>query len=203
MEEKKRVFLKDGREICLEDDDEILLSILARGEVQSTCLVSYPSGGYGGGGLRLSPSGRYVLFAYFSGESEEAFILFQIVDDVLEVVFESGYLCGEEADYLFHDEETVLYQTLRTGSWHEDEARVDEEGKRFYEFGKINLFDMQKRTFQEHAIFVYPAEDWEEEVTDEGEFRLLGIEDGKLCIRMPWGIVRCELPLRGSVVIRS
>ena len=78
MEETKTVFLADGRKIILDDDDDLILSFVSSNKTEDTCTVFYPSGGYGGGSLQLSPSEKYLVFSYFSGESEEAFSLFEI-----------------------------------------------------------------------------------------------------------------------------
>ena len=73
MEETKIVFLSDNRKVVLEDDDDIILSFVSDDKAESRFEVPYPSGGYGGGWLKLSPSKNYVVFSYFSGESEEGF----------------------------------------------------------------------------------------------------------------------------------
>ena len=59
--EEKSVTLSDGQEIILDDDNDIFLSIKSGNEIIHTLEVSYPSGGYGGGKLLLSPSKRYLL----------------------------------------------------------------------------------------------------------------------------------------------
>ena len=101
MEETKMVFLSDNRRVVLEDDDDIILSFVSDDKAESRFEVPYPSGGYGGGWLTLSPSKNYVVFSYFSGESEEGFCLFNIEDHQLKLVYDSGYLYGEEANYSF------------------------------------------------------------------------------------------------------
>ena len=89
------IILNDGRRIVLEDKEEICLTLYSCAEAGQTFLVPYPSAGYGGGSLWLSLSEKYLLFAYYSGESEEAYCLFRIEDGGLKLVYESGYRCGE------------------------------------------------------------------------------------------------------------
>lgn len=203
MEERSRVILSGQREICLEDEDDLLLVIQEHGERICTCLVDYPTGGYGGGRLFVSPLEQYLIFAYFSGESEEAFILYQIGDHELRLVYDSGYLCGEEADYLFSDDEEQLFQTLRTGAWNKESANTDAQGAAYYEFGEINLLDIKTRTFVRHTILVYPLDEWVEEVTDEGPFHLLSIENGQILhFLMPWGREACNIPLESPIIVR-
>ena len=55
MEETKVVFLSDGKKVILEDDDEIILSLISNDTVENRFEISYASGGYGGGSLQLSP----------------------------------------------------------------------------------------------------------------------------------------------------
>lgn len=117
MEEVKTVFLTDGRKIALDDDnEELILSLISNDKTEDTYEVPCPSGGYGGGSLQLSPAEKYLVFSYYSGESEEAFSLFEIENGRLKHLFNSGYLYGEDAYYSFANDEKLLVQTFRTGS---------------------------------------------------------------------------------------
>ena len=69
MEETKMVLLSDKRKVVLEDDDDLILSLVFDDKAESIFEVPYPSGGYGGGRLKLSPSENYLIFSYFSGDS--------------------------------------------------------------------------------------------------------------------------------------
>lgn len=196
--EQKRVFLKEKREILLQDEDDISISILQNGEVQGGFLFDEPLGGYGGGAIMLSPTEQYLLFSYYSGQSEEAFILFEIESSALKVVYETDYLYGEEANYRFSEDESVLFQTMRTGCWCEDE--MDEAG--FYEFGAINCLKIQEKQFQQHCVHIFPGEDWEEDVTDVGEFEVTEVWEHQLSITTPWGKEIVDLPLKDVIVFK-
>lgn len=113
--EQKRVILKDKREIILKDEQDISICLLQNGEVQSVFLVDEPSVGYDGREIALSPTEQSLLFSYYSGQSEEAFILFEIEPLLLKSVYEIEYLYGEEANYCFLANGETLFQTLRTG----------------------------------------------------------------------------------------
>ncbi len=78
MEETNEVFLSNGRKIVLEDDDDAILSLISNDKTEDTFKFPDPSGGYGGGSLKLSSSEKYLIFSCFSGESEEAFSLFEL-----------------------------------------------------------------------------------------------------------------------------
>lgn len=202
MEETKIVFLSDNRKVVLEDDDDIILSFVSDDKVESRFEVPYPLGGYGGGWIMLSPSENYLVFSYFSGESEEGFCLFQIEDSQLELIYDSGYLYGEEANYSFVNNERILVQTFRTGAWYQENAEADENGDLYYEFGELNLFYIKKQGLSRHTIHVYPSDDWEEEVTDVGTFAFSDVNGSEVHVTVPWGETTFYAPLENVLVIR-
>lgn len=203
MEVQKCIVLNDKREILLNDEDDIVLSVVFHGETKDTFHVPYPSGGYGGGTLFLSMSEKYLIFSYYSGESEEAFILFEIKGYNLEPVYESGYLFGEDANYIFSDSEEFLFQTLRTGWWCEEEAEIDKNGNQFYKFGEINRLNIRKRTMNNHSIHIYPSSTWRVGVTDEGSFYISKMTASNvLSIIMPWGEETLALPLQEIIALK-
>ena len=75
------VTLADGSQIILQNEDDISLSLISNDGTKDIFQFPYHSGSYGGGSLLLSPSERYVIFSYFSGESEEGFVLLEIVNN--------------------------------------------------------------------------------------------------------------------------
>lgn len=202
MEETKIVFLSDERKVVLEDDDNIILFFISNDKVENKFEISYPSGGYGGGSLQLSPSKKYLIFSYFSGESEEAFFLLKIEDRQLKLVYDSGYLYGEEANYSFVNDEKILIQTFRTGTWYEENAEIDKNGDIYYEFGELNLFNIETRELSRHTIHVYPSDDWEEEKTDVGTFAFSDINGSEFNVTVPWGKVTFYAPLQSILVVR-
>lgn len=197
------VVLADGRKVVLEDDQDISLSLVINDDMQDKCQFPHLSGNYGGGSLLLSPSERYVVFSYFSGESEEGFALLEIEGKHLRLLYDSDYLYGEDANYSFINQEKGLVQTFRTGAWYEEEAQTDENGDSYYQFGELNLLDLETNQLDRHTIVVYPSEDWVEEETDVGKFLFSHMEDGKsLCAEMPWGKEIFPYPLEETLVIR-
>ncbi len=202
MEETKIVFLADGRKIILDDDDDLILSFVSGNKTEDTCTVPYPSGGYGGGSLQLSPSEKYLIFSYFSGESEEAFSLFEIENGRLNLLYDSGYLYGEDAHYSFVNDEKILVQTFRTEFWYKENAKTDENNDMYYEFGELNLFNLETHELIRHTIHVYPSDDWEEEETDIGPFMLSEINGCQFSVIVPWGKVTFREPLESILVVR-
>lgn len=202
IEEMKTVFLTDGKKIVLDDDDDLILSLVSNNETVDTYKVSCPSGGYGGGSLWLSPSEKYLVFSYFSGESEEAFSVFEIENGRLKLLYDSGYLYGENAHYSFANDERILIQTFRTGFWCKENAKTDENMDTYYEFGELNLFDLETDEFSRHTIHVYPSDDWIEEVTDAGSPMFSEINNGKFSVTVPWGKVIFREPLDDILVVK-
>lgn len=203
MKEGTHLTLKDGREILLQDDKDIFLSVRSGHETLSSYPFTCPSGGYGGGTLLLSPSEQYLIFSFFSGQSEEGFSLFQIEDSRLVPLFESEYFYGEGASYLFSDDEGVLFQSLLGGfgPWYVEDAYQDEEGAPYFRYGEINILDVKSKSLSRHKFHVYPSESWEAEI--DGPSDISKITGGDtLHIAMPWGEETLTLPLEDTIVFR-
>ena len=196
------VTLADGSKIILQDEDNISLSLISNDGTKDIFQFPYHSGGYGGGSLLLSPSERYVIFFYFSGESEEGFVLLEIVNHQFKFLYDSDYLYGEDANYGFADNEKILIQTFRIGSWYIEDAKTDESGDMYYTFGELNLLNLETLNLDRHTILVYPSDDWKEEKTDVGIFLFTDIADGMLSVEMPWGNEIFQYPLQETLVIR-
>ena len=209
--EEKRVALGQNKEVRLNDESGagIFLSVVSDGETLLSLPVDYPSAGYGGGSLLLSPSGSYLLFSYYSGQSEEAFSLYRIVGDRLEAAFESPYEYGEAASYGFSDDESLLVQGLPACCtlWEWEDymedglAEMDENGETFFCFGYINILDIEKKELGRHLVRVYPPEGargFGSEVYDPLMSPKM-TAPGVLRVTMPWGDETLDLPLEGTV----
>ena len=201
--EETSVTLSDMREIFL--DDDIVISMKRGNEILHTFEVPFPSAGYGGGMLMLSPSEQYLVFSYYSGQSEEAYILFEIQDASLKFIYGSDYLYGEGASYLFSEHEELLYQALPNsiGPWYRENAEDDENGELFFEFCQINVLDIQKKTVECHSIHVVPSECWDDKWAEGEPPCLIEIVDcHMLRITMPWGEEQLVLPLDDRIIFR-
>lgn len=203
--EETSVTLSDMREILLENDIVISISMKKDDEILHTAEVPFPSAGYGGGMLMLSPSEQYLVFSYYSGQSEEAYILFKIRDTCLEFIYGSDYLYGEGASYLFSEREELLYQALPNsiGPWYRENAEEDENGEPLFEFCQINVLDIQEKTVSCHSIQVVPSERWDDELAEGEPPCLIEIVDSHMLrIVMPWGEEQLVLPLDDRIIFR-
>ena len=204
-EENKCVILKDKRKIHLNDEGgKETISIVCNGK---TVFSFQNKEDYGGGSLWLSPSQSYLLFAYYSGQSEEGFTLFRITDK-LEEVYKS-YLIGEGASYFFSEDEKLLIQVLpnNCSTWDydiEDLTEKDEDGNLFYDFGYINIFDIEKKAISEHLIRVYHSDYLHFFETEYNDRSLSPTMAGAnvLKLSMPWGDETFNFPLKGKIIFR-
>ena len=72
----------------------------------------------------------------------------------------------------------------------------------YYEFGELNLLDLETFSLDRHTVFVCPSDDWEEEKTDVGTFLFTYMADGMLRVEMPWGSEIFPYPLQETLMIR-
>lgn len=199
----KSIVLADKREIVLNDEDDIFLSMTNNGQVIYTCPIPNPLGGYGGGGLYVSSSEQYLLFSCYCGQSSETFMLFKIEKNSLEILYASEECFGENGDFCFSGDEEFLLQTLRTGWWYAGEEEIDKNGDKFYEFGVINILKIKDKVLDTHTVYVYPSDNWKEEITDNGPFEISEMTGGFVNFTMPWGEKTLLLPLDGDVTIKN
>ena len=210
FENVKSVILKDKREICLKDEKEFsLLIISSNGETLLNLPIQYPSFGYGGGSLFLSLSESYLVFAYYSGQGDESFMLFEIRDG-LEEIYGEDYFIGFLGDYCFSRNEKLLIQSLSFFFWEDlDDEEIfkeiiekDENGKLFFDFASINVLDIAKKVVNEHLIRVYFSDNWQFKKDNRDEPFMLPqmINGSMLKISMPWGDELLNLPLNETII---
>lgn len=110
---------------------------------------------------------------------------------------------GEEANYSFVNDEGILVQTFRTGTWYKENAKIDKNGDIYYEFGELNLFNIEINELSRHTIHVYPSDDWEEEKTDVGTFAFSNMNGREINVIVPWGKVTFYTPLKSTLDIKQ
>lgn len=198
------VALTDEKEIVLNDEKDISLSIIHKGEVVFVYCIPQTCD-YGNGGLLLSPSKRLLVFSCSSGQSSEMFMLFKIEENSLDLLYDSGDIYGEDGDICFFANEEYMLQILRTGWWYageQGEEQIDKNGNKFYEFGLINVLSIKEKILDKHIIHVYPADEWKAGRTDNGFFEISEITDKTVSIIMPWGKEVFHYLLNDVVIIK-
>jgi len=178
-------------------------------KIEYSLPILYPRKGYAGGSLLLSQSNTYLLFAYYSGQGEEAFVLYKISDN-LESVFETSYVYGEAASYCFSKDEKFLIQGLpNICEWDWKDyveqgvfSEIDEDGKLFIDFGYLNILDISQKILNKHVIRAYPSENAENFSNGYNPYLLPSmIDDFTLKISLPWGDEMLTLPLDNIIRI--
>lgn len=115
--------LRDGGTIAAEVSYAAGLVVTRRdpqGAEIGKLVRAYPAAGWGGGGWLLSPSGRLLVLGYYSGQSEEAFLLLDLSGGDLRLVAATEYRSGECGSYAFSPEEDTLVLILpRSSTWWE------------------------------------------------------------------------------------
>jgi hypothetical protein len=207
LEDTKITKLKNGSEIRLNEDPLSIVKV-SNGEVVASLKLQFPSSGYGGGSIYVSPSEKYILFLFYSGQSEEAFTLLTNNDEI-SILYESGYLFGEAASYCFSEREGYLVQGLPyTCSewwlpWIDGDVERDEEGYLYFPFGQINILNIQNSNLEKHEIIIQPKSNWQP--NQEGYNPFLSPEiigNDILKVSWPWGNENFKLPITGDIVIK-
>lgn len=205
--EQHTVTLKQGRALRL-DEEPSVISRLNADQVEASITLPCPSHGYAGGSIHTSPSEQYILFAYYSGQSEEAFSIFRN-DENLTPIYESGYRSGECASYAFSPNEDRLVQVLPYYCaewyypWIENDTEEDDAGNCFFPFGELNLIDLPDPMFESHDVIIRPPTNWRPKERDyDPETNPRFFDSKTLRVDWPWSQQDLTLPLKGDIVIR-
>jgi hypothetical protein len=208
FEEIKLITLNDGTQIQLSDENELSIVKTVNGELVSSVQLEFPSAGYAGGAIHASPCESYILFAFYSGQSEEAFTLLKNGESI-EILFESGYEFGEAASYCFSKDKNTLFQGLPLRCtewwipWEDDDMDEDAEGNKYFEFGSINTLNIQTGELKRNEIRIQPTNDWES-VESEYNPLLLQHKVAKNVLRIswPWAEEILKLPLPNILIYK-
>lgn len=168
--------------------------------------LAYPSAGFGGGGWVHSPSGRLLILHYYSGQSEEAFILLDLSNGGLRVVASPGYHVGESASYAFsHGEDKMIMALPRSciewwAPWEDDGLEVAADGARVLRFATLLLCATDSGQMQRTEIELVPsvAQPIRKHKCDLGLAPDFFV-DLELSIQLPWARIKIDLsdaPLR-------
>lgn len=110
-------------ELSLPDGGTIVASLLSDSGIHvtrfnassrqlATLQLDQQAAGFGGAGWVISPSGKFLILHWYSGQSEEAFNLINLSDEGLELVANPHYHFGEYASYAFSPTEETLVMAL-------------------------------------------------------------------------------------------
>lgn len=188
--------LHDGSrvEVAVSEQDGILITRTdAVGSLIGEVKRPPPGAGFAGGGTVLSPSQRHLVLHYYSGQSEEAFILLDLVEG-LSVVCAPGYQPGECASYAFSPGERRLLMALPLayGDWwtdreQEDPLERDEDGSTCVEFATMVTCDCASGIVRRAPLVVVPDLTEPSPETYEYDLDPRFIDETTVRLSMPWG----------------
>ena len=202
------LLLSDSRlvSVCT-TDKPFVLKIENSGSVDDILEIPYPESGFGGGYLKASPEEAFLALSYYSGQSEECFLLFRL-DTKLHQVAASGYMFGEASSCAFSPDEDIFVFALPFSCsewwqpWDDEDTEVDYSGQRFFDFGRICLQPTSGGDFSTHTLRITPPESWEPIREDYDPFLKPDFHGIKfLAISMPWGVEILSLPLESIVYL--
>ncbi|WP_290580517.1 hypothetical protein [Ketobacter sp.] len=205
FDECKTVTLDDGKTIEL-NATELSINLIFNGNVIDSHTLGYPSAGFGGGSIHLSPTKTKLVFAYYSGQSEEAFSIFEIGNQ-LKALYESEYFFGEAASYCFSPNETTFVQAIPRSCtewwlpWEDGDIEDDELCKGYFEFCEINILDLKNLKLNNCVVRLVPDANWKppEKAGDPFLHEKMPSEE-TLEIGFPWGKKVLALPLPKVVI---
>lgn len=205
--------LKDGRhievlfEVTADFPSAVELRLTKDERVVSVARLPYPRHGLAGGRLILSPSERLVLLATFSGQSEEAYDLFQLAGG-MEKIASMSYEVGESASYGFSSSEDLLLMALPDTccewwlQWQDAEAEPDERGRLSFRFGQLRVHEIASNVVSVHEIRVSVPEGWApDDSSYDPELYPRMPDEQRLVLSMPWGDVEVPFPVPTIVLM--
>lgn len=186
---------------------QILITVSGPEDESASVRLRYPRYGLGGGRLLGSPSGRYLVFSHYSGQSEESYRVFDIGEGIRRTKI-LEYHGGESAGFAFSADERLLVSAipLYCVNWWElmesdrDSLPLDDDERPYFEFGVVVTHDLEKESRAVTEIRVRADEDWSAHREEyEPELDPVLTSDAKLRLSMPWGPVELAMPLPTAV----
>lgn len=162
--------------------------------------LPYPSAGYGGHELVVSPHGRYLALFLYSGQTEVGYELFELVPELAHCG-SLPYQFGEGDQPVFSADERWLVMAWETYfDWWDD----TEHGRaREVEWGALAVQQLPDGPILRTPMVARVPEGWEPEPsswTAPTELRFAGGRE--LTLRTPWGTTpRIPFPLGDTVVV--
>jgi len=172
----------------------------AEGKERGRVELHYPGSGLADGGIVLSPSGRYAVVGYYSGQSEESFLLLALSSS-LELIASPAYSGGEVASYAFSPDESRLLVILPracdawwVGEQPEEILATDSNGS-YLKFATLLLCDCDTGAISRSWLHVVPWRGDELPGSWDGPDLDARFLDGStVSVAMPWGEASFDLP---------
>lgn len=156
------------------------------GETRSAVRLPYPSAGYGGHELVVSPRGRYLALFLFSGQGEVGYELFTLGRE-LEHIGGLDYMFGEGDHPVFAPDERSLVMCWET-YFHWVRDQVPTERNRVITWGEITVHALpdgpiERRQLQARLPDGWRPEPWAWTAPTDLHF----VHGRELKLKTPWG----------------
>ncbi len=201
--ELARALLADGSALTVEVAPPGIRVRRVRGEeVLRSHDLPYPAGGLGGCEIVLSPSQRFAVLSFYSGQSEEGFQLLRIEN--FEISIDQDFVFGEVASYGFSPDETVLVMALpRAREWWEAwevESEPTDDGHVSFEICELRVAHVEAGSVSAHVVQAVVRSDWEPKRDDwDSNLRPAFTSAREFRLALPWGPANLALPLPSVV----
>ncbi|MFO0634031.1 MAG: hypothetical protein U0168_14390 [Nannocystaceae bacterium] len=185
----------------------VTVSIVERasGETRSAVRLPYPSAGYGGHELVVSPRGRYLAMFLFSGQCEVGYELFSLTPQLAHL---GGldYQYGEGDHPVFSPDESSLVMVWEDYfGWASEQAQRGARHGRVIDWGVITVHALPDGPIESRRLHASLPDGWMPEPSSwTSPTALHFVHARELRMRTPWGSepsLPFPLPVEPSVVV--
>ncbi len=183
----------------------ITVSVVDRpsGDERSAVRLPYPSAGYGGHELVVSPSGRYLALFLYSGQSELGYEMFELLPQ-LEHVGGMPYTFGEGDQPVFSPDERWIVMVWETylDWWSERDAALRGHAREI-EWGTLSLQHVPDGMIAHVPLVAQVPAGWDPEPSSwTAPTDLRFASPDALTLRTPWGTTpRIPFPPSGDAPV--
>lgn len=202
--------LCDGtRIVVMPTDERGVLTIQRRRTDSVLCQIElpYPSAGVGGARVVASPSERLALISLYSGQSEEAYELLDIVDGLRRIAGQD-YQFGQAASYCFSTDESVVVMALPYASsdwwapWEDEQVETLAPGRLAFDFGQLRFQQIATGEIFVATIRISVPERWSPDRRSyDADMRPRFLPDGSLAVSLPWREWVIPVPAPATLVV--
>ena len=183
----------------------ITLSIVERstGIERSTVRLPYPSAGYGGHELVVSPFGRYLALFLYSGQSEVGYELFELVPELMHVG-SLPYVFGEGDHPVFSPDERWLVMAWESYlDWWSEHTTAERGRARQLDWGVLAMQQLPDGPIVRIPVQARIPAGWDPEHSSwTAPTELQFAAHDRLSLRTPWGSVpHIPFPLPADATI--
>jgi len=196
-----------GLKLVSKTEFVVLIQLIRPNGNTETCEIPNSKYGIAGGSFVISPSERFAIFHYYSGQSEEAYALFRLADGFTHLASQD-YLHGEVASFCFSADESIMIMALPrtyTDWWEtleEGDPEPDGEGRNLHEFGLVHFLEIATGQKMDHQIKIsVPEELIPPQIEYDHDWKPKFLQNGGIGLSMPWGEVELPRELPGIVTI--